>query len=157
MPTEPALPIEPQPLPPAALRLWRVQVGLIVGFVALVFLAGGVVAIVAGEALFAVVALVVVALAAAGWWFGTGWCFRAYRWQLTDATVELRRGVWIRRHEVLPRERVQNVTQTAGPLARSMGLATVMVHSAGARTPDVVIPDISGDVAAALRAELLPR
>lgn len=151
------VPPDAQPLPPAALRLWRVQVGAIVGFVALVCLVGGVVAVIAGEALFAAIALVVVGLLVAGWWVGTGWSFRSYRWQLTASTVELRRGVLIRRHEVLPRARVQNVTQTAGPLARSMGLATVMIHSAGARTPNVVIPDIPGEVAAALRAELLPQ
>lgn len=147
---------ESQPLPPAALRLWRVRSGAVVGFVAIIIAVAGVVAVVAGESVFAVVALAVVAGLVAGWWFGTGWVFRSYRWVLGPDTVELWRGVWVRRHEVLPRARVQNVTQTAGPVARSMGLATVMIHSAGVRTPNVVIPDIAAEVAAVLRSELLP-
>lgn len=150
-------PAEAQPLPPSALRLWRIRSGAIVGFVATLVTATGVLAIVAGEAILAAVAFGAVAVGVAAWWVATGWVFRSYRWALLPETVELWRGVWIRRHEVLPRARVQNVTQTAGPVARSFGLATVVVHSAGVRTPNVQIPDLERDVAVALRAELLPR
>lgn len=145
-----------QPLPPKALLLMRVRSGVVVGFVAAVLVAFAVVALLNEFPGVGVVSAVVAVAAVAGWWVLVGLVFRSYGWRLTDGTVELRHGVIVKRHAVLPRTRVQNVTVVAGPLARALGLATVTVHSAGANTPNIQLPDVSTEVGDWLRASLLP-
>lgn len=149
-----------QPLPPKALTVIRLRLLGPAGFVALVLVVGGIVALVtdevAGGAVLGTACLVGAALVVAGWWVCSALVFRAYGWMLTDGTVELRHGVVVRRHQVLPRARVQNVTKEAGPLSRAFGLASITVHSAGANTPNVTVPDLTVEVGDWLRTSLLP-
>lgn len=147
---------QPAPLPPAALGLIRLH-GAWLPFGALVCAAFAVTCVVAGEVLVAVAPAIAAVALVVLWWRWTDLRFRAYRWWLTDETVELRSGVWFRSHSVLPRNRVQNVSKTSGPVQRRAGLATVVVHSAGAHTPDIVIPHLRESDADALRDVLAPR
>ena len=66
-----------------------------------------------------------------------------WRWMVGEAAVEPRRGVFWRRHVVLPRNRVQNVTISTGPVRSYLDLVTVVVHSAGAATPNIALPGVS--------------
>jgi membrane protein YdbS with pleckstrin-like domain len=155
-----------QPLPPRALTLIRLRLLVPTAFVVLLLIAAAVVAFLAevdpGEPLiddpvifgvvFAVLALVVLGM----WWVLSAMVFRAYGWLLTDGTVELRHGVIVQRHQVLPRARVQNVTKEAGPVSRAFGLASITIHSAGANTPNITVPDLTVDVGDRLRSSLLP-
>lgn len=148
-----------QPLPPKALTVLRLRLLLPAGFLALMLVAGGVsvfVADVANAATYAAVLAGLAVLTLAGWWVFSALVFRSYGWLLTDGTVELRHGVIVRRHQVLPRTRVQNVTKEAGPLSRIMGLASITVHSAGANTPNITVPDLTVEVGDWLRTSLLP-
>lgn len=144
-----------QPLPPRALTMIRLRSATVLTLVAL-FVAAAVVSFVAGEPVLGAVSLIVSGATAAAWWVLCGLVYRSYRWKLTDETIELCRGYLVRRHIVLPRARVQNVTKSAGPVARAYGLVTVTVHSAGANTPNITLPDIGADTGEALRAGLLP-
>lgn len=148
-----------QPLPPRARTMIALRALGPSGFVAVVLLAGSIAAVVgdvaghwvwAGGLAAAAVLIVVVA------WLVSGLVYRSYGWRLTEGTVELRHGVIVRRHQVLPRARVQNVTKQAGPVARAWGLATVTVHSAGANTPNITVPDLTVEAGDALRERLLP-
>ena len=71
------------------------------------------------------------------WW--TAEATRRRSWMVGDAAVELQMGVWWRTHAVLPRSRVQNVTVATGPVRNLLGLVSVVVHSAGAATPNIVL------------------
>jgi hypothetical protein len=146
-----------QALPPKALTVIRLRLFVGTGFLALVLLIGAIVALVAGDAtVMAIVLFVVAAAVLVGTWIYAGLVFRSYGWMLTDGTVELQHGVIIRRHQVLPRARVQNVTKQAGPVSRAFGLASITVHSAGANTPNITVPDLAVEVGDWLRTNLLP-
>ncbi len=148
-----------EPLPPKALTVIRLRLLAPAGFVIVVLLVGAVAAFlgdVAGATTYGVVLAAVAVLVLLGWWVFSGLVFRAYGWKLTDGTVELRHGVVVQRHQVLPRARVQNVTKEAGPVSRAFGLASITVHSAGANTPNITVPDLTVEVGDRLRTNLLP-
>lgn len=65
----------------------------------------------------------------------------------------IRRGLLVRRLSVVPYGRMQFVDVTAGPIERSLGLATVRLHTAAAAT-DARIPGLPADEAARLRDQL---
>ena len=148
-----------EPLPPKALTVIRLRLLAPAGFVIVVLLVGAVAAFlgdVAGATTYGLVLAAVAVLVLAGWWVFSGLVFRAYGWKLTDGTVELRHGVVVQRHQVLPRARVQNVTKEAGPVSRAFGLASITVHSAGANTPNITVPDLTVEGGDRLRTNLLP-
>ena len=148
-----------EPLPPKALTVIRLRLLAPAGFVIVVLLVGAVAAFlgdVAGATTYGVVLAALTVLVLLGWWVFSGLVFRAYGWKLTDGTVELRHGVVVQRHQVLPRARVQNVTKEAGPVSRAFGLASITVHSAGANTPNITVPDLTVEVGDRLRTNLLP-
>jgi len=148
-----------EPLPPKALTVIRLRLLAPAGFVIVVLLVGAVAAFlgdVAGATTYGLVLAAVAVLVLAGWWVFSGLVFRAYGWKLTDGTVELRHGVVVQRHQVQPRARVQNVTKEAGPVSRAFGLASITVHSAGANTPNITVPDLTVEVGDRLRTNLLP-
>jgi membrane protein YdbS with pleckstrin-like domain len=65
----------------------------------------------------------------------------------------IRRGLLVRRLSVVPYGRMQFIDVTAGPVERSLGLATVRLHTAAAAT-DARIPGLAADEAARLRDRL---
>lgn len=143
-------------LPHAALVLMRLRFGAVFGVIAVIL--GVFAALLAGAgadiqaAVFAILAVAMIA----GIWVLAAVVYRSIGWRLTDATVEVRQGVVVRQHLVVPLPSIQNVTQSAGPIARVMGLATLTVYSAGPNTPNVTIPDLTEAAAVRLLEDLLP-
>lgn len=106
-------------------------------------------------------------LAAVGWLAVTialalwlwRWPVIAYRhasYRLDDDGLEIRRGVVWRSIIHVPRSRVQHTDVSQGPLERSHGLSTLVVHTAGTEHARVALPGLSRDVALSLRDQLLP-
>lgn len=104
---------------------------------------------------------------AAAWIGGTtalaAWLWRwptiAYRhasYRLDDEGLEIRRGVVWRRIINVPRSRVQHTDVSQGPLERSHGLSTLVVHTAGTEHARVGLPGLSRETALHLRDQLLP-
>ncbi|HBX78814.1 MAG TPA: hypothetical protein DEG43_14310 [Acidimicrobiaceae bacterium] len=87
------------------------------------------------------------------WWAGLE--FNKRGWQMTEDYVETRSGVIMIKQVMLPRGRVQNVTIDSGPLRRYFGLASVIVHSAGAATPNIALNSILEDEAEELQHSLI--
>jgi membrane protein YdbS with pleckstrin-like domain len=73
-----------------------------------------------------------------------------------DDDLMVRRGVLIRRQSVIPYGRMQFIDVTAGPVERSLGLATVRMHTAAAAS-DARIPGLESAEAARLRDQLAAR
>ncbi len=65
----------------------------------------------------------------------------------------VRRGVLFSRLSVIPYGRMQFIDVTAGPVERSLGLATVRMHTAAAAS-DARIPGLDAEEAARLRDRL---
>jgi len=80
---------------------------------------------------------------------------RVAAWGYAEREDDLmvRRGVMIRRLSVIPYGRMQFIDVTAGPLERSLGLATLRMHTAAAAS-DARIPGLESAAAAALRDQL---
>jgi uncharacterized protein len=80
---------------------------------------------------------------------------RVASWGFAERNEDLmiRRGVLIQRQSVIPYGRMQYIDITAGPLERSLGLATLRMHTAAAAS-DARIPGLDQAVAAKLRDQL---
>ena len=70
-----------------------------------------------------------------------------------DDDLMVRRGVLVRRQSVIPYGRMQFIDVTAGPVERSLGLATLRMHTAAAAS-DARIPGLDRAEAAKLRDQL---
>jgi membrane protein YdbS with pleckstrin-like domain len=96
-------------------------------------------------------AVPIAGLALLAWWWRL--VSRAVRsWGYAERADDLlvRRGVLVRRLTVVPYGRMQFVDVKAGPLERSLGIATVQLHTAAAAT-DAYVPGLPADEAARLR------
>lgn len=80
--------------------------------------------------------------------------YRRWRYEIADDAVYLERGVLTEVTSVVPFVRVQHVDSQRGPLERTVGLASVVVYTAGSRGADVTIPGLSPERADALRERL---
>jgi uncharacterized protein len=80
---------------------------------------------------------------------------RVASWGFAERHEDLmiRRGVMVRRQSVIPYGRMQYIDITAGPLERSLGLATLRMHTAAAAS-DARIPGLDQAVASKLRDQL---
>ena len=80
---------------------------------------------------------------------------RVAAWSYAERQDDLmvRRGVLIRRQSVIPYGRMQFIDVTAGPVERSLGLATVRMHTAAAAS-DARIPGLERAEAGRLRDQL---
>jgi len=88
-------------------------------------------------------------------WPHKSFAFASYR--LDEDGLEIRRGVIWRRIINVPRTRVQHTDVSQGPIERSHGLSTLVVHTAGTEHAQVALPGLSRENALALRDQLLPR
>jgi membrane protein YdbS with pleckstrin-like domain len=135
---------------PRLLRARRIQVALVTVLVAAI---GGLIGGAAGTALIGlIVALVLLAAGLAGEWF-VGRRVAAWGYAERDDDLMVRRGVMIRRQSVVPYGRMQFIDVTAGPVERSLGLATVRMHTAAAAS-DARIPGLERAEASRLRDQL---
>jgi uncharacterized protein len=80
---------------------------------------------------------------------------RVAAWGYAERRDDLmvKRGVLIRRQSVIPYGRMQFIDVTAGPVERSLGLATLRMHTAAAAS-DARIPGLDRADAAKLRDQL---
>ncbi len=87
-----------------------------------------------------------------GW---MGWRrHRRVRWQLDEAGFGLRRGNWWQSETRVPVSRVQHLDLKRGPLERGLGLATLVVHTAGTRMATVSVSGLDAADAERLRDRL---
>jgi membrane protein YdbS with pleckstrin-like domain len=80
--------------------------------------------------------------------------YRAWGYRLRDADLLVRRGVFWHTVTIVPHARIQYVDTRRGPLERALGLATVVVYTAGTRGAAVRIPGLDSAQAEALRDRL---
>lgn len=148
-------------LPTAALRIRRIRSGMVivVAIAVLAILDGSVRALSDLEP--PLPPLVLPGLVTVGvlavWWPWTLLAWRAWGWRLDAVTFQTRSGVYTKVWRGVARDRVQFVEVTAGPLQRWAGLASLVVRTAGVRTPAVRVEDLTQDRAERLRDELNPR
>jgi membrane protein YdbS with pleckstrin-like domain len=131
------------------LRARRIQVGVIT--IPLAFVGG-----LAGQAVSAWLGIgLAVLIVLAGLCAERFLARRVAAWGYAERHQDLmvRRGVLVRRQSVIPYGRMQFIDVTAGPIERSLGLATLRMHTAAAHS-DARIPGLDREVAATLRDQL---
>jgi membrane protein YdbS with pleckstrin-like domain len=135
---------------PRLLRARRIQVAVVAVVVAAI---GGLIVGAAGTPVIGlIVAVVLLAVGLAGEWF-VARRVAAWGYAERDDDLMVRRGVLIRRQSVVPYGRMQFIDVTAGPVERSLGLATVRMHTAAAAS-DARIPGLERAEASRLRDQL---
>jgi membrane protein YdbS with pleckstrin-like domain len=80
--------------------------------------------------------------------------FRAWRFGLRREDLLVHRGVLVRTTSIIPHRRIQHVDTRRDPLERWLGLANVVVYTAGIRGAEITIPGLAVDEAEALRDRL---
>lgn len=57
--------------------------------------------------------------------------FARYRYRISEERIDIRRGVFVIRHTVVPTERIHQLEVTLGPINNLFGLADVTITTAG--------------------------
>jgi len=80
--------------------------------------------------------------------------FDRWRYEIQADALYLERGVITEVETAVPFVRVQHVDTQRGPIARLLGIASVVVYTAGSRGADVTVPGLTPDRAETLRNRL---
>jgi membrane protein YdbS with pleckstrin-like domain len=80
--------------------------------------------------------------------------YRIWRFEIQDDALYLKRGVFTRVTTAVPFVRVQHVDTQRGPIERLVGLASVVVYTAGSRGADVTIPGLRPERADEIQNQL---
>ncbi len=80
--------------------------------------------------------------------------YRAWSFQIREDDLFVRHGVLWRTTSIFPHARIQHVDTRHGPVERWLGLARLVIYTAGVRGADLVIPGLSLAEAEALRDRL---
>ena len=80
--------------------------------------------------------------------------YRVWRFEVRDDSLFIVRGVLTRVDTSVPYVRVQHVDTRRGPIERALGLASVVVYTAGSRGADITIPGLTPARAGELREQL---
>jgi membrane protein YdbS with pleckstrin-like domain len=107
----------------------------------------------APRVLWSTVAVLLVALAAVGWFVIVPRTASAWRYAERDDDLLVRRGRLFRRLTVVPYGRMQVIEVSANPISHRLGIARVTLVTASAET-DATIPGVPTDTAHALRDRL---
>lgn len=140
-----------QRIAPQARTVWGLAGTIVIGVVFVVIAVGA--ALAGGGVGGAAAALVVGGALIGVWWWLAGRRYRAWGYAERDVDLLLRRGVMFRKLTIVPYGRMQFVDVSQGPLARSLGLATVKLHTAAAAS-DAEIPMLDEPEARRLRDRL---
>lgn len=80
--------------------------------------------------------------------------YGAWRYVLREEHVYLRRGVLFRTTSIVPHARIQHVDTQHGPIDRWLGLASLVIYTAGTRGAIVTIPALEAGEAEEIRDQL---
>ena len=141
-----------RPLDPRVVGYWRIRLAAWTGATAIAAAACG--AWLADTLGAALIALAALALAGATASLLPRARYRAWGFAVRQADLVVRRGVVWRTTSIVPHARIQHVDTRQGPLERRLGLARVVVHTAGSVGGAIGIPGLALPHAESLRDQL---
>jgi len=77
--------------------------------------------------------------------------WRAWAYREGDEELDIRHGRLVRVRTLVPFARVQHIDVSEGPVERNLGLATLILHTAGTRAAAVPLPGLTRDEADQMR------
>jgi len=146
-----------QPLDARVVKLWRVHrsitsavllVAVTVAAISITWATEQWLSPIVGWTAFLVLSLVLT------YWYPAR-AYQGWGYRIDGKVLETRRGIWFRVHQLLPLPRLQHVDLHSGPLERSLGLASLLLHTAGTQQASIVIPGLDAREAVRLRDELI--
>lgn len=160
---EPAPPF--RPLDPRVISLWRLN-NAIWSAVILLFIAGLWFIVSLGvfddletdfpvKPLLTAGSILVAALLAWFTWWRPPRLYSAWSYRIDDRVLETRSGLLIRVTRLLPLARVQHVDLERGPFERMMGLASLVLYTAGTHSASITVPGLDAVEAVRLRDQLV--
>lgn len=81
--------------------------------------------------------------------------YRYASYRVDERGIEIRRGVFWRSVTTVPKSRVQHTDVTQGPIDRSFGLSTLVIHTAGTQDAVVTLGGLAHAVALSIRDYLI--
>jgi hypothetical protein len=81
--------------------------------------------------------------------------YRSWGYRIDERVLETRSGLMFQVRRLLPLSRLQHVDLQRGPIERSFGLASLVLHTAGTHQASITIPGLDPDAAVRLRDHLL--
>lgn len=81
--------------------------------------------------------------------------YRHTSYRLDDRGMQIRHGVWWKSVVNVPHSRVQHTDVQQGPIERSFGLATLIIHTAGTQHAAIPLSGLAHDTALEIRDYLL--
>ena len=76
-------------------------------------------------------------------------------WKLDEEGLEIHKGVFWKHQISVPLGRVQHADVSQGPIQRSFGLGTLVLHTAGTQNSSVVLSGLSQTTATELRDQII--
>ena len=83
--------------------------------------------------------------------------FSRWGYAMDGEELQVRRGLFIQVHTVVPLDRVQHIDISQGPLERSFGVSRLIVHTAGTLHSQVLLPGLPRRTAEAMRDDIRAR
>ncbi len=83
--------------------------------------------------------------------------YRAWSFREDEDELHVRHGLLVRMRTIVPFVRVQHIDLAQGPVERSLGLATLILHTAGTRGSSVRLPGLAQAEAEAMRDRVRAR
>lgn len=80
--------------------------------------------------------------------------YRYWRYELRAEELYLEKGIFNRIRTIVPLRRIQHLDVSQNLIEREFGLAKLIVHTAGTRSSDVVLPGLRMEVAEQLHDEV---
>lgn len=151
-------PVLYQALDPRIVKLWKIHSSIASGV--LLSLAGiGVLILGFGQVMpwpwLAAAWLALAALRAYFFFWHQQRVYRNWGYRLDGRVLETKHGIWWRQLQLLPLPRLQHVDLHSGPIERSLGLASLLLHTAGTHEATLVIPGLDANEAVRLRDHLV--
>lgn len=145
-----------KPLHPAARKAWTIKLLLVAAIVTVAALVYDVSNVFSADratplGLATLSALVVTVTSAIV--FPRLW-YRFWRYALREEVLFLERGIFNRVRTVVPLRRIQHLDVSQDIIEREFDLGKLIVHTAGTRSSDVVLPGLAFEEAERLRDEL---
>jgi len=145
-----------QDLAPAIVKVWRIKSGLFSAVLVIIAVVLDILNLFDSDKLapFGVIPLVVLAIAL----FFALWIprlrYKYWGYDLRAQELLLVRGILNRVHTIIPLRRIQHLDVSQDIFEREFEVGKLIIHTAGTRSSDVILPGLSIDVAEKLRDEM---
>ncbi|MBX3071314.1 MAG: PH domain-containing protein [Thermomicrobiales bacterium] len=122
-------------LDPRKITAWRIELGLVAAVILAMLIGGAAVIITVADRdlllWLGAALLVLILIAASIVWYAPLLEWRFWRYAIRENEVEIRSGIWQQTKALIPMSRVQYVDVRQDLIDRRLGLATVMIATAG--------------------------